>query len=126
MFNSLSAKHQLYEVAGIMKRNILISIDSETLEIQPQNLASSLQESTSEMSTEVTEKENDNMGTPLQSDRWIYRIVVGALALSLISSIIGAVYLKATDKDIPDILTALGAGALGGLAGLLAPTPTRE
>lgn len=110
-----------------MKGNIVISIEPESLEMPSQNLVPSLQESNFEILTpEITEKEDSNMGTPLQNDRWIYRIVVGALALSLISSIVGAVYLKAEDKDIPDILTALGAGALGGLAGLLAPTPTKE
>lgn len=113
-----------------MKRNIIISIEPENLpenfKIKPQNLAPSLQESTSEISTKITEKEDSNMGTPLQSDRWIYRIVVGALALTLVSSLGGAVYLQAEGKEIPDILTALGSGALGGLAGLLAPTPAKE
>jgi hypothetical protein len=109
-----------------MKRNIIISIEPEKLGEQPQNLISSLQESTSEISTEITEKEDSNMGTPLQTDRWIYRIVVGALALTLVSSLGGAVYLQAEGKEIPDILTALGSGALGGLAGLLAPVPMKE
>ncbi|AKG19963.1 hypothetical protein [Calothrix sp. 336/3] len=109
-----------------MKRNIIISIDPETLEIQQPNTVSSLQEFASEISTEITEKEDSNMQTPLQSDRWIYRIVVGALALTLVSSVGGAVYLQAKGEEIPDILTALGSGALGGLAGLLAPTPAKE
>lgn len=67
-----------------------------------------------------------NVGTPLQSDRWIYRIVVSALALTLVSSIGGTLWLQANDKDIPEILIGLGTGALGGLAGLLAPTPSKE
>ena len=49
-----------------------------------------------------------NVGTPLQTDRWIYRIVVGALALALVSSIGGAVWLQSNDKDIPEILIGLG------------------
>jgi hypothetical protein len=96
-----------------MKRNIIISIDSDT----------------SEMTTpEVTDNvnENTNIRTPLQTDKWIYRIVVSALALTLISSLTGAVYLQAKGEKIPDILTCLGSGALGGLAGLLAPTPNNE
>lgn len=66
------------------------------------------------------------VGTPLQTDRWIYRIVVSALALTLVSSIGGAVWLQSQDKDIPEILIGLGTGALGGLAGLLAPTPSKD
>jgi hypothetical protein len=67
-----------------------------------------------------------NSGTPLQTDRWIYRIVVSALALTIISCIGSAVWLQSQDKEIPEILTALGTGALGGLAGLLAPTPSKS
>ncbi|MDF5730286.1 MAG: hypothetical protein PUP92_20255 [Rhizonema sp. PD38] len=64
--------------------------------------------------------------TPLQTDSWIYRIIVSALSLTLISSISGAVWLQANDKEIPEILIGLGTGALGGLAGLLAPTASKE
>ena len=64
--------------------------------------------------------------TPLQTDSWIYRIVVSALSLTLVSSISGAVWLQANDKEIPEILIGLGTGALGGLAGLLAQTPEKE
>lgn len=67
-----------------------------------------------------------NVGTPLQSDCWIYRIVVSALALTLVSSIGGTLWLQANHKDIPEILIGLGTGALGGLAGLLAPTLSKE
>ncbi|BAZ65384.1 hypothetical protein NIES4106_01220 [Fischerella sp. NIES-4106] len=75
---------------------------------------------------ELTENSKENIGTPLQTDCWIYRIVVSALALTLISSIGGAVWLKSQDKDIPEILIALGTGSLGGLAGFLAPTPAKK
>ena len=64
--------------------------------------------------------------TPLQTDSWIYRIVVSALSLTLVSSISGAVWLQTNDKEIPEILIGLGTGALGGLAGLLAQTPEKE
>ena len=64
--------------------------------------------------------------TPLQTDSWIYRIIVSALSLTLISSISGAVWLQAHDQEIPEILIELGTGALGGLAGFLAPTPGKE
>ena len=61
--------------------------------------------------------------TSWQMDKWIYRIVVSSMSLTIILSLVGAVWLKANDKDIPDIMIALGTGSLGGIAGLLAPSP---
>ena len=61
---------------------------------------------------------------PLQTDVWIYRIVVGALAVALIVSGVGAIILSLLAKTIPDVLVALGSAAIGALAGLLAPSPT--
>ncbi|MEO0840125.1 MAG: hypothetical protein AAF063_14635 [Cyanobacteria bacterium J06643_5] len=110
-----------------MKRSIIIDIDPKNLNNEPQKIELSSQQIISDISTsESAEQEDKDMRTPLQSDRWIYRIVVSALALALMSSIAGTVYLKARGEEIPDILTALGSGALGGLAGLLAPTPAKE
>ena|ERR1700681_3775121 len=60
---------------------------------------------------------------PLQSDVWIYRMVVGALGLVVLIAIIGAIVLSVSGKPIPDVLTALGSAAIGALAGLLAPSP---
>ena len=60
-----------------------------------------------------------------QTDQWIYRIVVGAMSLTLIFSLGGAILLETNNKKIPDVLIALGTGALGGIAGLLVPTPSR-
>jgi len=62
------------------------------------------------------------------TDRWIYRIVVLALGFVSVASIGGAIYLSAKvttggSVPIPDIMTALGAAAIGALAGLLAPSP---
>ncbi len=62
------------------------------------------------------------------SDRWTYRIVVGALGIVCTVAISGAIYLAATHEgvgppNIPDVLTALGSAAIGALAGLLAPSP---
>ena len=38
----------------------------------------------------------------------------------------GAIYLTTLEnKTIPDVLTALGAAAIGALAGLLAPSPAK-
>jgi hypothetical protein len=55
------------------------------------------------------------------SDQWTYRIVVISLGLIVVLSLIGAIYLSAVGKSIPDILTALGAAAVGALAGIFSP-----
>ncbi len=63
------------------------------------------------------------------TDVWTYRLVVAALGVVCIAAIGGAIYLTArtgpnqTPLQVPDILTALGATAIGALAGLLAPSP---
>lgn len=62
------------------------------------------------------------------ADAWIYRIVVLALSIVCITAVLGTIYLSATtaSAQIPDVLTALGAAAIGALAGLLAPTPASK
>jgi hypothetical protein len=62
------------------------------------------------------------------SDIWTYRIVVIALGVVCVAAIGGAIYLTAkagagVAPHVPDTLTALGATAIGALAGLLAPAP---
>lgn len=66
--------------------------------------------------------------SPLLTDKWVYRIVVLALGLTVISIIIGVIILIGIgkigeDKSVPTILTAIGSAAIGALAGLLAPSP---
>ena len=66
--------------------------------------------------------------TNIPQDVWIYRIVVGVLGLTVLIAVSGALYLTALSSKewafvIPDALVALGSGALGALAGLLAPSP---
>src|SRR5258705_13354674 len=61
----------------------------------------------------------------------VYKIVVGALGLSILLVIVGVVILKYNcqqgDNCVPTIFTAIASGAIGALAGLLAPTPnTRQ
>jgi phage shock protein PspC (stress-responsive transcriptional regulator) len=63
------------------------------------------------------------LASPLQSDVWIYRLVVGALALAILITVIGAILLALQDKAVPDVMLAIGSGAVGALAGLLAPSP---
>lgn len=63
---------------------------------------------------------------PLQTDNWIYRIVVGALGLVVLVTIIGQIFLALnTDKFLTEGIIALASAAVGALAGLLAPSPTR-
>lgn len=69
--------------------------------------------------------------TPLNSDKWIYRIVVGALGLTIILIIVGVLLLIGlghfgSDATVPTILTAIGSAAIGALAGLLAPSPKEK
>jgi len=49
--------------------------------------------------------------------------VVGSLALSIFAVIVATTLIVLTQEDvqIPDVLVALGTGAIGALAGLLAP-----
>jgi|SRR5215203_2662475 len=63
-----------------------------------------------------------SLAEPLRSDVWIYRMVVGALALCVLITIIGVIILAVYKATIPDVLTALGSAAVGALAGLLAPS----
>lgn len=64
-----------------------------------------------------------NLVTPLQSDAWIYRVVVISLGLVVVIAIIGTIYLANTASGVPDALISLGSAAVGALAGLLAPSP---
>lgn len=82
--------------------------------------------------TLINQLKDDPVGTlqtiaetapPLQTDVMIYRIVVFALGVVIVSAMGGAILLSVYGKPIPETLTALGSGALGAMAGLLAPTP---
>jgi hypothetical protein len=64
-------------------------------------------------------------------DYWLYRIVVISLGIVAVTAIFGAIYLSAitpvgTTVRLPETLTALGAAAIGALAGLIAPSPIRR
>ncbi len=60
----------------------------------------------------------------LQTDKWIYRIVVSALGITVLLVASGGIYLAAKpNTSIPEILVAIGSAAVGALAGLLTPTP---
>lgn len=66
--------------------------------------------------------------SPLATDKWIYRIIVLSLGITILSIIIGVMILIGIGKftqdfEVPSILTAIGSAAIGALAGLLAPAP---
>jgi hypothetical protein len=63
---------------------------------------------------------------PLETDVWIYRIVVLSLGLAVLISLGGGIAIVMVGKTVPDILVALGSAAVGALAGLLAPSPTKK
>ena len=59
-------------------------------------------------------------------DTTVYKIVVSALGLAILIALVGAIILL-SQKDNPDlaVVSAIGSAAVGALAGLLAPAPTR-
>nr|WP_294792100.1 hypothetical protein [uncultured Mucilaginibacter sp.] len=68
--------------------------------------------------------------SPLDKDKWIYRIVVIALGATILLTVIGVLILigagKITnDQAVPTIITALGSAAIGAIGGLLAPPPRK-
>ena len=67
------------------------------------------------------------MKNQLQNDIWLYRIVVVVLGLTLgltvVASIVGAIVLTLSGQSTLEVIVALGSAAIGGLAGLLAPSP---
>ena len=66
------------------------------------------------------------MNTRTQTDVWIYRIVVAVLGLAVVATVIGAIILTLTGRPTPEVLVALGSAAVGGLSGLLAPSPVSQ
>ena len=61
-----------------------------------------------------------------QKDIWLYRIVVIALGVCVLSSLIGAIILAVNGLDTLELLVAFASTAIGGLAGLLAPSPLTD
>jgi hypothetical protein len=67
----------------------------------------------------------ERLAKPLENDPWIYRIIVGVLGAAIIGSLLAATVLRIVDSNaqVPDLFVAVGTGAIGALAGLLAPRP---
>ncbi|MDR6517090.1 hypothetical protein [Chryseobacterium camelliae] len=66
---------------------------------------------------------------PKDTDSWIYRIIVLALGLSVISIIAGLIVISVNkiplEEQLVTIFTAIASGSIGALAGLLAPSPKK-
>jgi hypothetical protein len=68
---------------------------------------------------------------PLEFDRWVYRVTVAVLGLAVLFVAYAqfAIVMEPITGNVPrgnpDGLIAIGSAAIGALAGLLAPTPTR-
>lgn len=56
----------------------------------------------------------------------LYLVVVSVLGLTVIASLVGAIALTLTGLPTPELLVAFGSAAIGGLAGLLAPSPANR
>ncbi|MET3035082.1 hypothetical protein ABXT08_03170 [Chryseobacterium sp. NRRL B-14859] len=80
---------------------------------------------------------NDNVNiedlevqTPKETDSWIYRIIVIALGLSILAIIIGLIIITLNEvpfeSQLITVFTAISSGAIGALAGLLAPSPNKQ
>lgn len=65
------------------------------------------------------------MKNHLHNDVWLYRIIVAVLGLTVVASMVGAIVLALSGQSTPEVCVAvaLSSAAIGGLAGLLAPSP---
>ena len=63
------------------------------------------------------------MNNSSHKDRMLYRMVVAVLGLTVMTSVIGTIVLAMAGKSTPEVVVALGSAAIGGLGGLLAPSP---
>ena len=69
--------------------------------------------------------------TPLQTDVWIYRIVVVILGLIVLSTVVGGIYISVIAMgdatiQLSEGIIAIGSAAVGALAGLLAPGARKD
>jgi hypothetical protein len=99
--------------------------------VNSQELTAKVKENPGVELPKIAEQIVSEMPPPLDSDPWIYRIVVLALGSTVLIVVAGAVALAAAytgtgDVKIPEVLTAIGSAAVGALAGLLAPSPGRK
>lgn len=78
----------------------------------------------------VRAAENLVTTNPKDTDYWIYRIIVIALGLAVLGIITGLILITMNnlrfDTQLITIFTAISSGAIGALAGLLAPSPSKQ
>jgi hypothetical protein len=67
--------------------------------------------------------EEQNQIAALEREEWIYRIVVGVFGVVMLVVSVRAFQLTVAEHEVPDLLIALGSGAIGALAGVLALSP---
>jgi hypothetical protein len=60
-----------------------------------------------------------------QTDPLLYRLVVGGLVAAILLVVVGVFVLAFYQRPIPDGMIAIGSAAVGGLVGLLVPSPNR-
>jgi hypothetical protein len=69
--------------------------------------------------------------SPLSTDKFIYRVVVIVLGLTVLATVIGGVIIVVVGQGVdtmklPGAIVAIGSAAVGALAGLLAPSPAQQ
>ena len=101
-----------------MQARRLINMETLSKRLTDDNFLQLAKQAPGEMAKSLTED-------PLSSDKWVYRIVVGILGLIALTALAGGLLLayKKPEKELPQMLVALGSTAVGALAGLLAPSP---
>jgi hypothetical protein len=62
----------------------------------------------------------------IATDCYVHRFIVKVLGGVVAVALVGSLGLTVAQVSIPDIFLAFGSGALGALAGLLAPPPSRQ
>lgn len=73
----------------------------------------------------------ESIPRPLETDPWIYRMVVLFLGLTVLATVLGGILLTyqggtSQNFQIPQGVVAIGSAAVGALAGLLAPSPRQS
>jgi len=58
-----------------------------------------------------------------EQDQFLYRLLIGGLITAILLVIAGTFVLAFFGKPIPEGLIAIGSAAVGGLVGLLIPSP---
>lgn len=56
-------------------------------------------------------------------DQFLYRLLIGGLIAAILLVVIGTFVLAYSFKPIPEGMIAIGSAAVGGLVGLLVPSP---